>query len=224
MELFSLALTVGSYLFFQKLKDKTQSTWINPLLLSALSIIVILSVTQISYEKYNQGVSFITSLLGPATVALAIPLYENKAAIRKYSKTIFTSISVGVLVHTITILVLYKLLNFDIQMLVTVLPKSVTTAIAKDIAFQNGGLVEITIALVIITGIYGALIADVVFKLLNIKSSSAKGLALGVSAHAVGTSKAVEMGEIEASMSTIALILTGILTVAITPIILSIII
>ncbi len=220
MELVSLALTIGLYLFFQKIKDKTGSTLVNPLLLSAISIIIILSLSGISYETYNKGVNFITLLLGPATVALAIPLYENKESIKKYSKTIFTAISAGVLMHTLTILVLYKVLNLDKVMLATVLPKSVTTAIAKDIAFQNGGVVEITIALVIITGIYGAVIADVVFKLMNIKSKTAKGLALGVSAHAVGTSKAVEMGEMESVMSTIALILTGLITVFITPLIL----
>lgn len=221
MELFSLAMTIGIYLIFQKIKDKTKSTLVNPLLLSAIVIIGILLVFNISYEDYNKGVSFITLLLGPATVALAIPLYENKKSIQKYAKTIFTAIVAGVSVHSISIILLYKLLNLDYSMLATVLPKSVTTAIAKDIAFQNGGIPEITIALVIITGIFGAVVSDAVFKALNIKSKTAKGLALGVSAHAVGTSKAVELGEIEATMSTIALILTGIMTVIITPIILA---
>ncbi|NLW15840.1 MAG: LrgB family protein [Erysipelothrix sp.] len=219
MELWSLCLTIVIYLGFQKLKDKYDKTWINPLLLTSVTLIFILLMTNTEYETYNQGVSFITSLLGPATVALAIPLYENKDIIVKYSKRIFISVMSGIVAHGVSIVILAKLLKLDLEMIATIVPKSVTTAIAKDIAAQYGGLVEITIALVIITGIFGAVISDFAFKLLKTKSPVSKGLALGVSAHAVGTSKAIEVGEIEATMSTIALILTGLITVLVAPVI-----
>lgn len=220
MDTFSLFLTLGLYIFFVGIYHKYQKTWLNPLLLSALSIILILIITQTSYKSYHEGVKFITLLLGPATVSLAVPLYENKKLIKLYYRQIFVSIVSGVLAHAITLIVLKYILDLSYEIFVTSIPKSVTTAIAKDISAQSGGLVEITIALVIITGVFGAIISDTVFKRLNIKSSISKGLALGVAAHAVGTSKAVEKGQIEACMATIALILTGIFTVLISPLIL----
>lgn len=219
MALFSLSLTLGFYIFVAYINQKTQKTWINPLLFSSIMIIFVLKTFNIEYETYHEGVQFITLLLGPATVALAIPLYENKKTILKYSKQIFISIISGTVAHALSLIVLKSFLNLSSELFITSIPKSVTTAIAKDISFQNGGMVEITVALVIITGIFGAVISDFVFKKCNIKSNVSKGLSLGVSAHAVGTSKAVEMGAVEASMSTIALILTGILTVIVTPLI-----
>lgn len=222
MDTLSIILTFGLYLLFVQIKNKTKKAWLNPLLLSALSIIVLLKSFKIDYETYNQGVKFITYLLLPATVSLAIPLYENKALILKYSRQIFISIFAGIITHALSLVFLKYTLSFSHEIFASTLSKSVTTAIAKDITAQLGGVVEITIPLVIITGIFGALISQSVFKLFNIKSKVSKGLALGVSAHAVGTATAVELGEIEAAMASIALILTGILTVFLSPLILRI--
>lgn len=220
MELFSLLVTLGLYLFFMTVYRRYKKAWLNPLLLSAISIILILFISNTSYESYHEGVKFITLLLGPATVSLAVPLYENKRLISIYYRQIFVAILAGVLTHAVSLIILKVTLDFSYALFVTAIPKSVTTAIAKDISAQSGGMVEITIALVIVTGVFGAIISEFVFKKLNIRSSISKGLALGVAAHAVGTSKAVELGQIEACMATIALILTGIITVLISPLIL----
>lgn len=220
MTTFYLIITFGYYLLLTKLKNKINKTWINPLLFASLLIIATLKILNLKYDYYYESVSFISYLLTPATVALAIPLYENKSLIKKHAPLIFVSILSGILVHSLSLVFLKLLLNFDPLLFKSTIAKSVTTAIAKDITLQLGGLSEITVPLVIITGIFGAAIADSVFKYLKVESKIAAGLALGVSAHAVGTSKAIEMGEVEASMSSIALILTGLLTVLLAPIIL----
>ncbi len=220
MTSFYLIITFGFYILIAKLKDKIDQTWVNPLLFASLLIIATLNLFNLKYDDYFESVSFISYLLTPATVALAIPLYENKALIKKYAKLIFISIISGILVHSLSLALLKIILNFDDILFASTISKSVTTAIAKDITTQLGGLTEITIPLVIITGIFGAAISDFVFKQFKINSPIAKGLSLGVSSHAVGTSKAIEMGEVEASMSSIALILTGLLTVIIAPFIL----
>lgn len=217
-----LILSISIYLLFVKLKEKLNSSLINPLLLSSILIIIILKVFEIDFETYYQDVTFINFLLGPATVSLALLLYEYKSSLVDHAKTIMVSIMTGVIAHAISIVALIFILKLDKTMSASLLPKSVTTAIAKDIAFQNGGIQEITIALVIITGIYGALICDFVFKHLKVKSKVAKGLALGVSAHAVGTSKAIEYGEEESVMASIALILTALITVIVVPLVLRI--
>lgn len=215
-ELFGLLITIGIYLVFSKISQKYKL--INPLLFTTLTIIVILMSLNIDFKTYNQSAQFITLLLKPATVALAIPLYQHRKTIQKYLKPILVGVFSGVIIHLILILVCAGALDIDQTLLMTVFPKSITTAIAKDISFQLGGNVEITIALVIITGIFGSICSSTVFKLLKIKSPITKGLALGTSSHAVGTGLAIETGEIEGTFSSIALILTGLMTVFIAPI------
>lgn len=216
--LFGIVLSLFVYLSVAKLRDRLKSDLLNPLLWASIIIIAFLMVTKIPYDSYNIGGKFIASLIGPATVALAIPLYKNLDLVKKHSRLLLISILSGVLAHALVLVALILILKLDLQMSATLLPKSVTIAIAKDIADGLGGMTTITISTVIITGIVGAVLAPYLNKLFKLDDPMAQGLALGTAAHAVGTSKAVEMGELQGTMSSLALIITGLMTVVVSPI------
>ena len=216
--LFAIALTLFVYKIMDTLQKKTKLCILNPLLLTGISIILFLTLFEIEFEVYNQGASLFTALIAPATVALAIPLYKHQELLKNNLKTILLSVISSSLAHAAIIILMVVILKIDLKVGASLLPKSVTTAIARDIILNYDAHVNITIATVIITGIFGATIAPTLNKLFKIQSKRAQGLALGSSAHAVGTSKAIELGETEATMSTLALILTGLLIVLIMPI------
>lgn len=215
--LWSVTLSILVYLAFFYLQKKTKLTILNPLFFASATIIIFLIVFKIDYAVYKEGSSFITFLIAPATVSLAIPLYEKLPLLKKHYKAILLTIVSGVISHGIIIGFMTILLKSSNELIATFIPKSVTTPIAKEISLSLGGIEELTIAIVIITGIFGSIIAPYIYKLLKVENTIAIGLSLGISAHAVGTSKAIELGEEEASMSTLALILTGILTVVFSP-------
>lgn len=220
----ALLITIGVYGLFQWIQKKTKQTYLNPLLLSSAVLIAILLIFRIDYERYQKSTEFITFLIAPATVSLAIPLYENLKVLKKDWKIIMITILVGVFAHALVIGGLSLMLKLTPELIATFIPKSVTTPIAKDVSESLGGIKYLTVAIVIITGILGSVISPFVFKVLNIESPVARGLSLGSSAHAVGTAKASELGEIEASMATLSLIITGILTVILSPFVYQIII
>ncbi len=215
--LWTITLTLVVYLMFFYIQKKTKLMILNPLFFTSVFIIICLVIFKIDYNVYKEGSSFITFLIGPATVSLAIPLYEKLPLLKKHYKTILLTITTGVITHAIIIALMAFVLNISHELIATFIPKSVTTPIAKEISLALGGIEELTIAIVIITGIFGSIIAPYIFKILKVENSIAIGLSLGISAHAIGTSKAIELGEEEASMSTLALILTGILTVVLSP-------
>ena len=217
--LFGITLSLLIYVIMQKIQIKTKSSILNPLLFSGIAIILILMTFKIPFEQFNEGGKLITALIGPATVSLAIPLYKNLDLLKKKIKTISIGILTSVGIHAITIVFLSILLSLNEQMAISLIPKSITTPFAKDLSETLGGIPAITISVVIVTGIFGAAISPFLNKTFNIKNTMAKGLALGSSAHAVGTSKAIENSEEEGAFSSIALILTGLLTVLSAPII-----
>ena len=217
--LFGITLSLLVYVIMQKIQIKTKISILNPLLFSGIAIILILMTFKIPFEQFNEGGKLITALIGPATVSLAIPLYKNLDLLKKKIKTISIGILTSVGIHAITIVFLSILLSLNEQMAISLIPKSITTPFAKDLSETLGGIPAITISVVIVTGIFGAAISPFLNKTFNIKNTMAKGLALGSSAHAVGTSKAVENSEEEGAFSSIALILTGLLTVLSAPII-----
>lgn len=216
--LFAIILTILIYKIMQTLQNKFNLSFLNPLLFSGITIIAILMIFEIDFEVYNKGASIFTSLIAPATVALAIPLYKHQELLKNNLKVVATSVIASSIAHAAIIIALILIFRLDLKMAASLLPKSVTTAIASEISANHGGYVNITIATVVITGIYGASIAPTLNKVFNIKSKRAQGLALGSSAHAVGTTKAIELGETQATMSTLALILSGVLTVLFVPI------
>lgn len=213
----ALLLSIGIYQIAIFIQKRVGLSFLHPLLLSALIIMLLLSIFNIPYESYNEGAKFISAMVGPATVSLAIPLYKNLAFLKTHIKPILIGVFFGVVFHAFMILGFAFIFSFDKRFFVTVLPHSVTTAIAAELAENYGGFKELTTAMVILTGVLGASLASPLFKFFKIKSPLAQGIALGTAAHAVGTSKAVELGVKQASAASVALILSGIITVILMP-------
>lgn len=216
--LFGILLTIFMFQFALKIQSRFKSPLLNPLLVSSVLIIILLLVMDIPYSNFKSGGDIIGMLIGPATVSLAIPLYENLHLLKKHARLILISILSGTFAHALTIAILALLLNFDSTMLATFIPKSVTTAIAVDISTSLGGISTLTICIVVITGIIGATFAPILNKVFKFTSPFAQGIALGVSSHAVGTSKAIELGSLQGTLSSLSLIVTGIVTVALSPV------
>lgn len=221
---FGLVMSLLAYWIAVQIRKKFPYSFINPLLLSAIFLIIFLIVFDIDFETYNQGAQFITFLLTPATVCLAIPLYKQTQILIKHLDAILISLFSGCLAGIISITILCLIMKAKPIIFYSLLPKSITTAIAIGISDKLGGNSTITVGIVIITGILGALIAKGVFKIFKIHHPVAIGLALGNSAHAIGTSKALEFGEIEGAMSSLSIVIAGLLTVVIAPLIANLII
>ena len=195
------------------LKKKFGLAVLNPLLVSIIIVIIALKGLGISYEVYNASAKYISYLLTPATVCLAVPLYEQLELLKKNMVAVVCGILSGTLASLFGIFVLCMLFGFNHQQYVPMLPKSITTAIGIGLSEELGGIVTITVAVIIITGILGNVIADTVFRIFKIKNPLAKGLALGTASHAIGTARAIEMGPVEGAMSSLAVAVAGLLTV-----------
>lgn len=211
---FGVMLSLMAYSIGLLLKKKLKLGIFNPLLIAAILIIAFLSITKIDYETFNSGAKYISYLLTPATVALAIPLYKQFQLLKQNTAALIIGIGSGVLSSFLSIAAMAILFQFSHEEYVTFLPKSITTAIGIGISEELGGYVSITAASIIVTGILGSIMAELVFKLFRIREPIAKGIALGTASHAIGTAKAMELGETEGAMSSLAIILSGILTVA----------
>lgn len=216
---FGMLLSVGAYLLGVWLRKKTGLSVLNPLLVSILAVIVFLKVFHVSYEAYNAGGAYLSYFLTPATVCLAIPLYKQLELLLSNKLAVGASILTGVIGSAGSIYVMARGFGLDHQLYVSLLPKSITTAIGMGVSEEAGGIVTLTVVSIIVTGIIGNIIADVIFKVLNIEEPMAKGLALGTSAHAIGTAKALELGEVEGAMSSLAIAVAGVLTVIVVPLI-----
>ncbi len=165
------------------------------------------------YDTYNEGAKYLSWLLTPATVCLAIPLYEQLELLKKNWAAVAAGIVSGVLTSLATVFVLALLFGLNHQEYVTLLPKSITTAIGMGVSEELGGYVTITVAVIVITGVLGNILGELVCRIFGIKEPIAKGLALGTSAHAIGTAKAMELGEIEGAMSSLSIAVAGVITV-----------
>ena len=210
---FGLALSLFMYFTVDFLKKWIKTSLFNPLLISSLLIILILSLLKIEYSEYNQGAQWLHFMLTPATIVLAVPLYQQFKLLQEHALVIFIGVLSGVIASLISVYLLSLLFGLDQTMLITLLPKSITAAIAIGVAEEYQGIVTITVAAVIITGITGNVIAEPVCKFFRIKNPIAKGIAIGTSSHVVGTSKAMEMGEVEGAMSSLAIVVAGLTTV-----------
>lgn len=208
-----LTLSIAAYLFACWLKQKTKLAFLNPILVSVIVIIAFLLGVGIDYDTYNKGASYLSWLLTPATVCLAIPLYKQLHLLKKHGAAVAVSITSGVATSAVSIFLMCRVLGLSHTHYVTLLPKSITTAIGMGVSEELGGLVTITVAVIIITGVLGNVIAEAVCKIAKIEEPIAKGLALGTSAHAIGTAKAMEMGPVEGAMSSLAIAVAGLLTV-----------
>ena len=191
----------------------------NPLLVAMVLIIGFLLVFGIDYSVYQKGSQFISYLLTPATVCLAIPLYKQLRLLKENLAAVAGGIASGVLASAVSIFALSRLFGLSHEYYVTLLPKSITTAIGMGVSEEAGGIVVLTVVSIVITGILGNVIGEAVFRLFRIGDPIAKGLALGTSAHAIGTARALELGEIEGAMSSLAIAVAGLMTVAVVPLV-----
>ena len=210
---FGVLLCLLSYQAGVFLRQKTKIAAFNPLLISIIIVIFVLVMFNIKFEDFYKGSKYISFLLTPATVALAIPLYSKLALLKSNFKAIMSGLIAGVLTSLISIFVMSLLFGLSHENYVSMLPKSITTAIGIGVSEELGGISTITTAVIIVTGVFGNVSADIVYKVFNIKNPIAKGIGLGSSAHAIGTSKALEMGETEGAMSSLSIAVAGIITV-----------
>lgn len=212
-----VSLTVGFYILAAQLQKRWATPIFNPLLFSIVVMIGLLLLTGIPYETYEAGGSLVSFFVTPATVSLAIKLEKNFQYLKENYKAILTGIVSGVLLHTVMIFGFGLLFRFDEQMMATLFPKSITTAIAVGVSESLGGIVSLTVAVVVFTGIIGSVIAPAVFRFGKIKDPVAQGVAMGSSSHAMGTAKAIEIGEVQGAMSGLSIVVTGIVVVALAP-------
>ena len=210
---FGVLVSILAYEVGVLLKKKLKFALLNPLLISIVIIILILVGFHIDYDTYNDGAQLLSYLLTPATVCLAIPLYEQMELLKKNWKAIIGGIVAGVLTGAVCILVLCLIFRLEHDMYVTLLPKSITTAIGMGVSEELGGYVTISVAVIIITGVLGNMSAEFICKLFRIKSPISRGLAIGTASHAVGTARAMELGEVEGAMSSLAIVVCGLCTV-----------
>lgn len=195
------------------LKKKFKYAFLNPLLISIIFVIGVVMLCGVDYESYENSAQYLSYLLTPATVCLAVPLYQQMTLLKKNLAAVACGILAGVLASLGSVLLLAFLFGLEHDVYVTLLPKSITTAIGMGVSEELGGLVTITVAVIIVTGVIGNVIGGAVCKLFRIYEPIAKGLALGTSSHAIGTAKALEMGEVEGAMSSLAIAVAGLLTV-----------
>lgn len=210
---FGVMISIVCYELGVILKKKFKLPLFNPLLISTSAVIILLLLLQIDYDSYYSGAKYLSYLLTPATVCLAIPLYEQLELLKSNLKAIIAGILSGVITSLSCIYVLSLLFELSHEEYVTLLPKSITTAIGMGISEELGGIVTITVAVIIVTGILGNILAETIFRLFHIEEPIAKGVAIGSSSHAIGTAKAMELGEIEGAMSSLSIAVAGLLTV-----------
>lgn len=186
---------------------------LNPLLIAICLTILLLAVCGIDYADYNAGAKYLSYLLTPATICLAIPLYEQFGRLKENWRAVLAGIVSGVVTSCLLVLALAVLFGLSYAEYVTFLPKSITTAIGIGVSEQLGGYVSVTVTSIIITGVLGNIIAEPVCRLFRITDPVAKGIGIGSASHAIGTARAMEMGEVEGAMSGLSIAVSGILTV-----------
>lgn len=212
-----VTLSLLAYMAGAALKKKFRLGLLNPLLMSIVITILVLLVGEIDYEVYNESAKYLSYLLTPATVCLAIPLYEQWSLLKKNYKAVLCGLLAGAVTSMATVFALSKICGLSHEEYVTLLPKSITTAIGMGVSEELGGYVTITVAVIILTGVLGNMMGELICKVFHITEPISKGIAYGASAHAIGTAKAMELGEVEGAMSGLAIAVSGILTVILAP-------
>lgn len=214
---FGMFISVFAYLIGMWLKKRLGWAVLNPLLVAIILVIVFLKASGISYTDYNEGAGYISYFLTPATVCLAIPLYKQLELLKKNLAAVLIAITSGVAGSVLSVFAMSLVFRLEHVHYVSLLPKSITTAIGMGVSEEAGGIVTITIVSIILTGILGNIVAEGWFKLIGVKEPIARGLAIGTAAHAIGTAKALELGEIEGAMSSLSIAVAGIMTVVVVP-------
>ena len=215
-----LAITFGIYYVARQIQKWTGWVVLNPILITIAALIALLQLTGISYETYEQGGQYIDFWLKPAIVALGVPLYQNLGQIRRQLLPILMSQLVGCLVGLVSVTLIASALGASHEVIVSLAPKSVTTPIAMEVCKTSGGIPSLTAAIVVIVGLFGAIFGFKILEVWHVRNPFSQGISLGTAAHAVGTSRAMEKGEIYGAYSSLGLILNGVLTALLTPFVL----
>lgn len=210
---FGVILSLVAYGIGFELKKRFKFAIFNPLLIAIILVMIVLVSLHIDYDVYNEGAVYISYLLTPATVCLAVPLYEQFELLKKNWKALLIGILSGCIASMGSILAMSVIFSLSHEEYVSFLPKSITTAIGMGVSEELGGYVSITVAVIIITGVLGNMIGEQVLKLFRVTDPIAKGVAFGTASHAIGTAKAMEIGEIEGAMSSLSIVVSGIITV-----------
>lgn len=210
---FGACISLIAYAAAAMLKKKCSFALLNPLLISIMLVIAVLKLLHIDYANYYSSAKYLSYLLTPATVSLAIPLYQQLHLLRRNLKAILLGVASGVLASLLCIFLSAQLFHLGHAFYVTLLPKSVTTAIGMPLAEQLGGYPAVASGVIIITGVLGNIFAEGFLRLLGITQKLARGIAIGTSSHAIGTARAVEMGETEGAMSSLSIVVAGLMTV-----------
>lgn len=213
-----VALTLGAFALGTWLNKKTGQALFNPLLLGSIFVIIFLSLVQIPFAEYKQSVSFLSYLLLPATVSLAVPLYEQWLPMKKNAKAVLCGILAGSVTSMVSIIAMSWILKLDPVLSASLMPKSVTSAIGAEVAQELGGIGSLAGALIILTGIVGNLSATALCRICKLHDPIARGVAIGTGSHAVGTARALQMGRVEGAVSSLSIAVAGVLTAAICPI------
>lgn len=221
-EIFVVAFTFLAYYLAQKLQQKTNLIVLNPIMVSIIIIIVFLSVFKIDYSFYREGSRLVDFFLKAAVVALGVPLYQQLEKIKKQAILIVVSEFAGCVVGVVSVVLIAKWMGASKEVIFSLAPKSVTTPIAIEISKTIGGIPALTASVVVAVGILGAIFGYQIMRLIHVKNPMSQGLSMGTAAHAVGTSKSMEISPAFGAMSSLGLIANGIFTAILAPYILEI--
>ena len=210
---FGVLITILGYFIGDYLRKKLKLSILNPILIGIIFVGVVITLCKVEYKTYYEGAKYISFLLTPATICLAIPLYEEFEILKHNLKAVILGITAGVLSSLGSILAFSYMFMLTHEQYITLLPKSITTAIGMSLSSELGGIPSLTVAIIIITGIFGNLIGEYVCRIFKITEPVSVGLAYGTASHAVGTAKALELGEVEGAMSGLSVAVSGIITV-----------
>ena len=214
---FGFALTLVVFALAVLLQRKTKIALLNPIIVSTIAIIIILSVCRIDFNIYERGAGYISIFLTPATICYAVPLYRQVRTLRENALALILGILSGCITSAVCVIGFSLIFRFSHELYLSMLPKSITTAIGIALSEQIGGLPAVTVGAIMVTGLTGAVIAPAICRLFRRTEKEAVGIAIGSSSHAIGTSKAFEIGEIEGAMSSLSIVISGIITVALVP-------
>lgn len=216
-----ICLTVGVYLFSRYLYFRYNNPLFNIVLLSAAVIIAILLICKLPYAAYSPAKDFMTFLLGPATVSLAVPLYRNRHLLKQYGTAIIVGVGMGTIVSMVAVLFITKAGGLSREIIFSIIPKSATTPIAVEVAQMAGGNPALAVAFVVATGTFGSVIGLTLLTWLKIHDPVARGLAMGTVSHGQGTAMALLEGERQGSMGGVAMALAGVFTSVLAPILIT---
>ena len=220
--MFGIILTIIAFEIGVSIRNKWRNSLLNPILIATILIIGFLTITGISYDTYKVGGDYISFFLGPVTVLLAVPLYRHIQALKNAWLPILAGIVVGSMVSIVCVIACVKIFGISKTLMLSLIPKSITIPMGSVVSEQIGGIPSITIVSIVITGITGAVTAPLVCRFFRIKNPVAQGVAIGTSSHALGTTKAMEIGEVQGAMSSLSIGVAGVVTVFITPVLLKI--